>query len=440
VGEDFTLGAPQWETAPGMVGGDDGYREVSFTLAVDASYSTAASTMSAVARVLQARAGWLRLKRDSSVPQMFLRWYRTTPQPLDWERWQIDTYRLQVTLTCDPYLYGEPINLGPYTISNRPDTGTNRMFLDWTADTFVGDAPAPLQLTITPSTTMDGYQPLIATTALAPGQTQTQPYYWDLTAANWTAGTNVGGDVADSTYVGGSYRLWSVSGGGIGPRLTGSLSPAPPPGLYKVLVRVAMTANASTFNLHLTQTFSTTQTYSGDDAALVRPSTTITAYATWVDLGQFAFPYGGVANELADLVAANAQTVSIDAARLAGTSNLRFDALLLIPVETAAVTDTRISTWRFQGQGMATNRTGVWDGQRERFTGLSATSNRLNQRQPEPRGGWPRVTPGVVNALYLLQQTQVDTPFDTTASDNDVITDTCSVAVSYMPRYLHLRP
>jgi|SRR5262252_5878759 len=441
LGDDFTLGAPQWETAPNMVGGDDGYREVEFTLAVDASYASAASAMSSVSRLLQGREGWLRLRRNPSVPQMFLHWYRTAPQALDWEHWDIDTYRLRVQLVCDPYLYGEPVTLASFTMNNRCDSGPNRMYHTYPADTFLGDAPTPLKLTITPTsgTGWNGYQPLIATTALASGQTQAQPFYIDLVAANWTAGTNVGADVSDTAYLGGSYRLWTATGAAMSAKLTGTITPTVP-GLYKVLLRCGTSTDQTTFNLRLSQTFSGSQVYSGETKTFVRPDTTITQYDTWADLGAFNFPFGVYDLDPTDIATVAGTPVSIDAERVTGSGNLRLDALLLIPVETAATIDSVISTWRFHGSGLTTTRSGVWDGQRERFDAYDSGTTRANLRSPEPRGGWPRVTPGTVNLLHFMQQTQTDTPLDTTVDDDDVITDTCSVVTSYMPRYLHLRP
>lgn len=438
LGDDFDLGAPQWQTEPGTVGGDDGYREVSMTVAVDGSYTDAADAYAALGRVLQRRDGWLMVQRGAEYQPMFLRWYRTAPQPLDWQLWHINTYRLRLTLTCDPYLYGAPITLPDVTISNRPDSGTNRMFVQWPAATFKGDAPAPLRVSVAPSGDWHGYQPLMATAALEPGQAQSAPYWYDLTVANgWDAGSNVGADVSAAGFVGGSYREFT-SGGTLAARLTGDLTPAPPPGTYKALLRVATTGDDTTFDVRLGQYYSGTQIRYGDTKTLVRPLVTTDAYHTWMDLGEFGIPFGAADLDVTDIGTVATTTVEIQAAKVGGAS-LRFDALLLIPVDTAATTDAVVQVSRFRGLGLTTTRSGVWDGFRRRFAAYDSGSL-ANLQQPEVRGGWLRVTPGVANVFHLIQQTQVDTPADTTVDDDDEIVNTAVATFTYYPRYLHLAP
>lgn len=439
---DFTLGAPEWTTEPLAVDEDDGYREAKFTVGVDGSYTNAAAAVSALSRVLQRPKGWLMFQREIGHKPMFLRWYRTPPSELSWDLVGVDTYRLPVTLTCDPYLYGEPITLSNFTVTNNPATGTNPAFRTFAANTFVGDAPAPLTVKITPTGDWHGYQPLMASTALAPGQTQSGPYWYDLTAAGWTAGTNVGADVADANYVGGSYRSLS-SGGTMVTRLSGTLTSPPPLGTYKVMLRVATSTDQCTFAVRFGQKYSSTQARYGDTKTLVRPDTTITTYATWMDLGEFTFPYGASGLDPTQIGPFTAPDVEIQAQVVSagpGTATLRFDALLLIPVDTAATLDAVCQVSRFNGLGIEVVRTGYWDGQNQTFVAKDSDTNRANLRQPEIRGGWLRVVPGVVNTFHLLQQTQVDTPFDTTLDDDDEIANTTTVTLSYLPRYLHLRP
>jgi hypothetical protein len=228
----------------------------------------------------------------------------------------------------------------------------------------------------------------------------------------------------------------------MGTRLTGSPNNAPIPGLYKVLCRVGVTADLTTFQIRFGQVFNLTQTSYGPTVEIVRPDmSSAFTYNVWVDLGEQAFPFGVQNIDPNDSGVATIPEVKIDAARVSGTGNLRLDAIMLIPINTVATAvDTITQTSRFHGFGIESDRNGIWDGQLQRFAAYNFATALANLRTPEIRGGWLKVVPGANNVFILLQQSRIKTPFFTTINDSDVVGNEADVTLSYLPRYLHLRP
>lgn len=444
---EFTLGAPDADREPEQVNLDDGYRTAEFTVHIDSGYTDASAHISALSKILQRDKGWLLFQREALHQPVFLRWYRSEDQAVSWERAKHDEYSLPVILDCDPFLRGEPVILPTQVIVNNPaDAGANPA--SYELPPIKGDAPAPLRVQIVPDIGPDwsGFQPFMASTAYDASEVWGGPILWDLVAAQWLdAGNGTGGDVADAAYVGGSYRLTDLDlVSSLATRLVGGPATAPPPGLYKALVRVTLTQQLafSQVQVRMGQIYNGTQIRYGKTVLIDRANQiSASPYTCWADLGEFMFPFGAQHVDLDDIDAAAIPEIQLDCGRVQGSCDFRWDCVLLIPISTSATLfDSRTQSSRFQGSGLTVNRTGVWDGEKERFAAYDNDTTWANQRQPDIRGGWLEVVPGASNVFHLLQQSETGRPFDVTGTFNDVIINTADVTLSYLPRYLHLRP
>lgn len=442
--EDFSLGFPTWEAGPHAVGGIDGEREVAFTLKVIGSYTEAASAMQLVNRQLLAANNWLMVSWTAADKPMFLRTYRTQQDAVAWRYAASGVWDLPVKLTCDPFLYGSPVTVGPVTITNNPISGTNPAWYKF--PTILGDAPTPLKIDLTPSAVWDCYSPLMATAALdtSPGAPAipTGPYYW--TAQGMTLGTNSSLVTGNANYIGSDY-ISTTPGGTLAASfvVAGAAPSSIVPGTYKVLARVGRSDLATTFKAHFGQAVGvgTNLSYQyGDVVSMTRFGSVTGSYTAWMDMGQFAFPIGAGGIDAADMGSAVTPQVAFATEVISGTGNTRLDGFLLIPVDTSATLDTAVAVTRFAGNGVDTTISGTWDGTKIPAQFRSYSSGHLSTIPP-PRidGRFLRVTPGAANVFHMVQQTKIDSP--ALAGENpDTIGRTAAVTFTYYPRYLQIRP
>lgn len=432
----FDLGAPQWSGEPGQSGGMDGYRTIRFTHWLD--NPAALSALPTLGPLLTSASGWLLIQlRDGAAPR-WARVWRSSPGVMSWDRLMMSDamtvfgrHGVDIALTADPYLVGEQLTLAnAVTVNNDPASGTNPCRLVLGA--VVGDAPAPAIVTVTPASPASAFTYYQWLASVHSGPTQRTPVVWQIgTGDGFTAGTDTGGGVADSTYSGGSYRSVSFSTvSSQAERLSGSTPAALVPGLYKVLIRVARSDTSSKFSLAFgisdTVTF---KTIYGATKYMDRATTTSVGFATWVDLGDFQWPVGV---EIADaaLLTNTAPSISLLGSRTSGTGAIRLDCLMLIPLETVDTLDATTLVDSFTG-GAPTTVT--WDGETERVWGAGASNTAALMFQ-SVRGGFPEVAPGT-SVLTLLRQ--VDSGSVTNTIDNpDSIVSTTSVTVKYRPRWL----
>lgn len=433
--EDFTLGAPTFEGDPESLGAEYGYRTCSFTVVVRGPYSVAAARMQAVTRQLLAARNWLMLTPSGSKP-MFLRTYRTAQPAVEWSDAGDGVWELPVTLSCDPFLYGEPQTIGPVSIANDPAAAAaaNPCFVK--LPPILGDAPAPLLARLAPSAgSWAARNLLLSTVALDASQDPAGPVVWQVDALGGRAVDTA--LVADASMSGGArVTVTSASDPALATRVAGAAPTAPPAGTYRVLVRVQKSDTGSVFTLRLTQELGSpplglvrgpTRTYS-------RGGATAADTATLIDLGLFSFPFGMDHRDVADTAAAGRPLLRFEAGRPSGTGSLHVDYLLLIPVATAASSDVR--TMRMQRVGVAAGQTAVLDGDARRFHVATAAGQVVDRPMVPLMGGFPRVTPGATNVVHLVQQHSEPDQI----GDGDVITDATQATFTYTPRYLHIRP
>jgi hypothetical protein len=426
--DSFSMGAPEYGGSPMSIGANDGYRTLTFKLKSENGYARAAVAFSAVSVQLLKPRGWLMLQWDNNRKPVFLRYYRTQTTPLDFGDAGLGYFEAPINLTIDPYLYGELVTVGPVTVTNNPagSAGTNPCFYKFAAP--LGDAPAPLTLKVTSSSTAVR-DPVFVTNALDPSQSPTTPTV--VQAGSLTQGT----DTTSGADAGGSNGFISTTTFATNNTLTPSRlsgTVAPIPGTYRVFLRAAAGTAAADFSIQmfggiafgLTPTFD----YSG---------TINTTSYYWVDLGLRTFPFGVADPDYTDIAAAGGtETIDIRAKRNSGSGNLKLDCLLLVPIDTAATIETHL-LWA-QNLTLSATQYAQFDGFRDRYALRNTSDQFVSQPQTPIIGDWLWIRPGYTNTLHLVGDV-IGVPFITTPGA-DVLTDTHAVTATYYPRYLHLRP
>lgn len=432
--ESFTLGGLTFDGDAGSVGAEDGEREASFTVQVVGTSAAAGATIRDISRQLLAARNWLMVQPGNAAEPYFLHTYRTAQDALQWEDDESGIWQLPVRLSCDPGISGPPETLGPYVIQNNPAAATKPCFHKTTVNAVKGDFPAPVTVKMVPSVNLGGRRLLMSMVAMDPAPAG--PVVWQVNTAGFTAGVDTTKSTTDASMSNGTRATVTfATDAGMKARLYGTAPATLVPGRYKVLVRAARTTGGTETKMRLKQASPDgDQFYEG-------PVVRFNLGASWVDLGEFTFPFGVGDVDPADVGNVEAPNVTLMASRTAGAGDLLIDCFLLVPVDTAATVE-RAQTLRvaFSGVGPGSTNTAVVDSANKRYRQYVTTGNVLTaQFPPQMPGGFPVLVPGKVNVAHLLQQTFTEAPLPGPAQ-NDSLTATTSVTFEYVPQYLHLRP
>jgi hypothetical protein len=446
LAREFDPGVPEFSGSPLSIGAEDGYRTARMRLQAGTSYADAAAFSNAFVQQLLKPHGWLMFQYDSMRKPMFLRYYRTQTQAADWTNAALGIFEFPIALTCDPYLTGEPITLGPYTITNNPRAGSgNPAFLALPA--IKGDAAAPVALSVVPSVEWSGWRPLFSMIGhsgitMPGGGGYTVPIVWPVNGAGFTAGTDTAAFSANAAYVAGGFRTVSfATQAGLVTRLSGDVPTVPPPGTYKVLLRAVRSDTTTTWAARLGQNYGVIFTAWGDTKTMGRTTSPANGFATYLDLGQFTMPYGSAGLDESDIGATATPNIALQIQRVTGTGTLNIDSLVLIPTELAkAPYDAKTAMVWFPKFGVDSNRTLVLDGLNNRNRVYNFGTSLAEGIQTNIQGGYLWVWPGMTNLFQMLHQTAYSNAGGTTNTDIDSVTATASVQFVYSPRWLHLRP
>lgn len=430
----FSLGVPELVGDVDAVDPLYGPRTVSFTLRITGTKANALAAQSALARRLLAGRGWLQVRLHSTSDLLFFRTYRAQPGDLSFERvmstatTSVDDWDLEVNLPCEPMAYGERVTHSVATVTNNPLSGANPARL--TLPAILGDAPAPLRLSITPSTTASSPRVMAA---IHSGLTSKTPYSLPVGSGDgMTVGADTGADVASSSYIGGSYRPISfATNAALVTRLTFS-GVTPGAGRWKILARVAA---VTPFAGNMRATVSGNMV--GSKQLNMGPTVDVplgggSTYATWVDLGDFSVPLGAPPNVL-DLPSTSlgSHTLEIAASRTSASGTLNIDQIIYVPVAVHGSLKSNVVLSSLPSYSWDTFTALTVDGDAEAVWMADPSTGALTSVLPYPpsvEGVFPAAVPGAVNVLALLLSV------DTTGGDS--ITRTTSVVVSYHPRWL----
>lgn len=429
---EFDLGAPTWSGVPGGTGGRDGYRTVRFNHFISARTDPATEALSALGRLLMADDGWLLIQLTETSPPVWARTWRSSPGSLSIENVFLrdgtptGQHMIPVALTADPLLYDEnKVLVSAATVNNDPAAETNACHL--VLPEVVGDAPAPLVVSVTPSVALSQFSDYRMLASVHPGA----PVVWQIgTDDGWTATGDVGSPVTDADYSGGSYRSATfATTQTLDKRLGGTAPAALAPGSYRVLLRAARSDDDSEFSLRFRFADPVTTTTFGGDTVYVQGAAAGSGYAAWIDLGVHAWPFGVHPADAANLDSV-APSMSLELGRTSGTGALQLDCLMLVPVETV---DSDQTTTLIDQYDMTAASTLVWDGETERTWG-SASGDVPTFLNHQLQGSYLAAAPGESASLTLLPGLLV------ASGINDDITATIEVTVTYRPRWLWLQP
>jgi hypothetical protein len=412
-------------------------RELRLTFdVISTSQDNWAASFQTLARMIDQERFWVKYQPTGMTNPVFFWCFRASLDQVQ-DIAGATAYRtVSLTIMADPAAYGLPES-GSVTVNNDPVAGTNPLF--WRIGTGVkGDLAAPLFLTTTAASDLNGRTVLVSTTALRFGLSQTAPYIVQLppasgaTPAGFTTGT---GDAAMS---GGNYYRYTSTG--IGAQTANVLwnsgvfvMAGNPIGDYKVMIRCRSTAPAVGWQLWMTQYDATSAIVVGDRSTVGGGNT-----AGWLDLGVFRFPMGSQTVDTAfGTTPASAGTrikidMSLDAGSVAG-DKLDLDTLMFIPCGLDQAASHR-TAFISSPTTLSGSHSLVIDGQNDSVYLKNGSGTLGTSGHSRWIGGPPEVVPNADNSLTWLRVVSG------VGSATDDITSTTVLNWQYWPRYLYVRP
>lgn len=446
IKDDWDLGAPQLVGDPDSEGVAYSDRTIAGTLAVDGAKTTALRAQSKLARVLMRREAWLEFQLAEHVDPVWFLLRRPTPGALSFRNVRrdadVDRWYIPLSFPAAPFAWGAPESIVATVVANDPAAAENGLHM--VLPPIKGDAPVPLRIQVNPNNPpyMNGYRWL---TAMHSSWTGQGPILWKIGTRKpdgtsndgWAAGADTSEALAGSasTYVAGTYRNVAFTATpGLATRISGVGPSIIPAGRWKTLVRVRRNDTTSTFILRFGQTMGLGQQAWGDQVPMDRAPSDASGHTTWVDLGDFTFPFG-VRVPAGQEGIATPPEIALQIGRLTGSGAAQADALLFVPLDLVDTVEARTLYSDFPNGGIFVDSgLGIWDGETERFWAYSQFGT-LAPVSPDMEGQFLRATPGAENVLTLLQQ--VNGQESIYSDDNsDVLTATTQVAITYQPRYL----
>lgn len=466
----FTLGAPSLESGPTAISPLYGYRSLAFRHEIGGEKADALAALAVLSRELLRPESWMLVQVDAFTRPTWWRVLASGPEALSFDRVGVDPktgdpvpgrqdwWEIGVSLTTDPFGYGERIVLDTYTVGqNLASTYPMRVLLP----TIRGDAPAALRVDVQAAT--DNAHTSRYLIGAVSGESVTDLLVDVGIDDDWLAGTGVTGPTADATYVGGSYQTVTITDG-IGPdlgsdyyatRVSGSVTLTP--GRYKVLVRCeADPVDSTTPQRYL---FGFGQTVNGEvrwgDSVQQETPTTVgdppsvaASFQGWVDLGDHTFPLG--VSLPPDVTPGSVSAaVSLRIGTFSGVGVVRLDAFKFIPLDGLDVSWATLLTTRFEAEvtdvthptePLSATASCTWDGDAADGSGLVWMTERpsgdLLASGVDLQGGFPVVDPAASENVLIAFATNRGRSDDADAGTS--VDTEWDVAVSYQPRLLHL--
>ena len=403
----FLLGMPTLSGEPGGRGRVWSDRVLDLPLEIVGIKGHALPRLERVARELMRPENWLEWQLSQDAAPRWFRTYSAPPSALSLDQVHRDPYRRDVWTTtlsapADPFAVGEPVELGPFTVTNHPTSGTPMRLVLPAAE---GETHAPATVRVAKATSGPMLGPAAA---VAPTEPAT------LIASSWGAGA--GGQVSDSGYVAGAYRPttgtlddWTT---------VATFAPAGLPyGRWRNLLRLAGSSDTGSVMLRwrVSATGVSSRVHSTPVVVPVRQQ------QRWVDTGEVPWPLvDGTA-----LGVTSATVLTLEAKRVQTGGELRLDdALTMLPAG-PDTTLLRVSPDAVTGASSLVLIDGA-----ARQVAMAAAGAPI--RTPGTAGGWPYLSPHDENHLWVAQNLDPTTLSGT----HDQIGSTTEVTVTYRPRYL----
>lgn len=456
---EFDPGVPTLEGDPDAVGQQWGFRSPQIVHTIKGTKAQAMAALSAVSKEQLRRTNWVLFQPSAATQPVWFKTYRTGYQPITLDQVYVrvdgggnvplpDTWKITVPLVADAFTYGARVTLSTFLVIQGPTdlTTPTRTAMHVVLPALKGDALTKLRVSVAPAGNVSGNSP--GTSAWLIGcsigeSTMTDPVVDIGTGDTFIPGTGMAAPTADATYFSGSYRAVTIAAASpnLISRGTGAL-PVVPIGRYKILLRAAYTAGVAKtlqFRLNLINPSGGTVLVPGSTVTVPMLSTD-TGRKFWVDLGEFQLPTAVTApSDGGGTVAA--ATIGLDIGTQDGSaSSVNVDALKLIPVDGALVSQTTLLRLLGPaGQPLQASTTATFDGDLDQsWARTTSSGNYLPGWLPALMGAYPVADPTAAkNILHVIALDPGQGTTSGTARITD-LNDQDSVDVSYYPRFLHV--
>ena len=388
-----------------------------------------------VARAVSSQHRWLMVQRTSITPPVWFRIRRGSPGVVDLTDAHVGAATANLwwslTLTVDSVSVGEERTLLPVGAATEEVVVTNTGLDRGIVLDVPGEAPAPLQIDLRPTSLINGRRFLVSTFSVP----------WDSPLIENGKPAIVKDDSGFSPAGAGTRMSRSFLSGGTGIGATLESTSArdlltgtgggwqPEPGRYLVMLRLyreggggvgEFRVGQSWFDRTAWQPWRTWRPADGGNRA------------SWLPVGYLQHPYGdGGAGLRPDQIIS--PTIRVGMRGDGGGATVFVDQIAFVPVSLARGDGERAMMAKFD-DGVGAGGDTTWDisGEHERVTVRSPFGHHHSTPSPVRTGGWPVGVPGMATCVSVF----LDTRDDPIGIDSTTITSAVKVRVA--PRFLHL--
>ncbi len=420
---------------------DGGYQSSSaygprtLTLTVDivgSSMDDASTEFQKLARELDRSNNFLMFQPVGASSPVFFKTYRTSPDVVEW--WAISSVarQVQVQILAEPFALGIRKTISALTVTNDPAAASRGNFYDIAAADSIGDAPAPLLIHETSFT----HQSMILGVRQHGTPSDLVFFKQCESMGSFSADTSNPGGAADAAMSGTGttnyVRTTFATTAAMAVRLVWDLDAEfntsaemeALRGSYRLYAVVRYTSGIGTNVLTVqAATYSTKSAQTGPEVDIVD-----TTSRQILDLGTFVFGGASINGDLLP-IDPSGDVLEFSASRTSGAGSLEWDCVYLVPNdEMTQIHSDVVMSAPVDGFVINSIDETIMPVVGDPFS--TGTSGMVSNT-PQVVGGWPYVIPNQSTRIYFLMDYNV-LPFSKS--------HTASWALSYWPRYLHVRP
>jgi hypothetical protein len=408
------------------------YRVIHLELILNvATQDAAATALQNLHRELDRETNYLKWQPDTAAAPVFFKTWRTSPLQIVDQPAARAVYYVTLEIPAEPFALGLRKSISALTVNNDPAAASRGNFYDIASADAIGDAAAPLLIHETSFT---------HTSLLLAQRSQGTPsdlvFFKQCESMTLGTDTTNPGGAADAAMSGSgttNYARTSFATATMQIRVTWDIDAEfntsaemeALRGSYRLYAMVRYNSGVGTNVLTLRAALSN-GSQTGPDVDIVD-----TTNRQIVDLGTFTFGGDSINGDTLP-VDPSGNTIQFSASRTSGAGSMDWDCVYLIPNDTM--------THIHQDVAMAAPVDGFVINSIEEtlvpVVGDPFTTGTAGiQARGSVTGGWPFVVPNQANRYYVILAFANDPTISAVSKSL-----TASWAVSYWPRYLHVRP